>query len=136
MMENRIHIFKVTGQVLKEQEGGDTSIEYTLSKEYISIDKAHAIYFSGFDNHFRLIGFLRAVFSPEGRQEVLNTTRHPGDYFLINKGRYAVVWSGLWDMLEREGITAITFQTSIFEGMINEIYKWMKDHDGKLVDRR
>ena len=132
LKEDQIFVFKITGTKYNAEA---QSVEYELSKEYIAIDKGRAIYWKGFTNHYVLLGFMRTIFSPEGRADVLQTAYNFGDYFPIDHSRYMVVWTGLWEPLERIGMASVTFQTSVFEMMINEVYMSMKENGGKLLDR-
>jgi len=132
LREDCIYIFRVKGM---NYNGETNKVEYELSKEHISIDKGRAIYWQGFTNHYVLIGFMRSVSSPEGRNDVLNTSRNLGDHFVFGNQKFMAIWTGVWEPIEREGLVCITFQTSVFESMINEVFINMKEHGGKLVDR-
>ena len=132
LREDCIYIYRVKGMNYNDKTN---KVEYELSKEHIFIDKCRAIYWQGFTNHYVLIGFMRSVFSPEGRNDVLQTSRNLGDHFVFGNHKFMAIWTGVWEPIEREGLVCITFQTSVFESMINEVFINMKEHDGKLVDR-
>jgi hypothetical protein len=132
LREDCIYIYRIKGMNYNPETN---NVEYQLTKEHIFIDKGRAIYWAGFTNHYVLIGFMRSVFSPEGRADVLQTSRNLGDHFVFGNHKFMAIWTGVWEPIEREGLVCITFQTSVFESMINEVFTCMKENGGKLVDR-
>ena len=132
LSEDKLYIFRVKGMDYNEETN---KVEYSLSKEFISIDKGMAIYWHGFTNHYVLIGNLRAMFSPEGRNEILQTAHDLGDHFIFGHNKFMAIWTGDWEPLERIGMVAITFQTSKLEAAINDVFMNMSENNGKLKDR-
>ncbi len=130
--ENMIYMHRIIDKRMNEETN---RIEFELSPEFIAIDKGGAIYHQGFTNHYVLIGFMRILFSPESRNEILQTAHQLGDAFTLDNGKFAVIWTGTWNNLERIGLVAVTFSAQKFEMMINEIYMGLKENNGKLVDR-
>lgn len=130
--EDKLYIF----QVNQSRHNPDThQIEYKLSEQCVYFDKGRAIYYRGFTSHYILIGFLQMLFTEPVRSIILQSARSRDDVFVLPEEGVAIVWTGVWDNLERAGLIGVTFNGKVLNDIINDIYRSMAEHDGKLVDR-
>lgn len=137
MTDKRLCIYQIDEAKIGSMDLGRrlSSISVILSRYNISWDSGQAIYYSGFDNHFALIGMLRNIMSEPLRNAILQTIYKQEDYCILGIEGYVVIWSGGWTPLERAGLISLIMNQSKFQVIANDILKSVEANNGKLVDR-
>ena len=140
MTDKKMFVYQIaeTNQGIVKDADNKTigeSVSTLLSKHHIYWDEGQAVYYRGFDNHYKLIGMLRAIMSEPLRNAILQTSIKMDSVFVLGIEGYVVIWTGDWTPLEKAGFIGTTLIQSMFSVIVNDINKSVEANKGILADR-